>query len=61
MIMEKSGYKQLIHSNKDNIGSFYFNNESSSLKTSTIEIIKNELLFDNTINPVITNICPSTK
>ena len=59
--MEESGYNPIIQSTTDNSGSFYFNNESSSLKTSTIEIIKNELLFDNTINPVITNICPSTK
>ncbi len=59
--MEESGYNPIIQSTTDNSGSFYFNNESSSLKTSIIEIIKNEIIVDKTINSVITNICPSTK
>lgn len=59
--MEESGYNPIIQSTTDNSGSIYLNNNSSSLETSTIEIIKNELFVDTTINLVATNICPSTK
>lgn len=59
--MEESGYNPIIQSTTGNNGGIYFNIDSSSLKTSTIEIIKNELMVDNTLNPVVTEPCPSTK
>ncbi len=58
--MEESGYNPIIQSTTGNNGGIYFNIDSSSLKTSTIEIIKNELMVDNTLNPVVTELCPST-
>lgn len=59
--MEESGYNPIIQSTTGNNGGIYFNIDSSSLKTSTIEIIKNEIMVDNTLNPVVTELCPSTK
>ena len=59
--MEESGYNPIIQSTTGNNGGIYFNIDSSSLKTSTIEIIKNELMVDNTLNPVVTELCPLTK
>ena len=59
--MEESGYNPIIQSTTGNNGGIYFNIDSSSLKTSTIEIIKNEIMVDNTLNPVVTELCPSMK
>jgi len=58
--MEESGYNPIIQTTTGD-SSNYYNNDSSSLQTSKIELLKYELSIDYSNNPIIIDTCPSTK